>query len=381
MTTDRVRRASLVIAALAAWVATAAADDRPLPFVGSVQLDYLTVPTADPANPGTLDGSTLEVSLRASRELGDHAEATIKVCFACHGFEAGAAYVDLRAADELVVRFGRMTPSFGAFPERHDPANHRTSDKPLAYDMGRMLELRAWNEGILPTPWVDNGVEVRGTHFADRGHVDYAAYLLSGPKAGSDAVDFDFTLSRSPAEYYTDTNSQPIVGARGAGTLELGDDAEVTAGASAMVGTYDPARRLDFQIVGVDVVARLPAVTLRGEYLVRRTRVSVGDDPAARWKYGPGPDGTYASYFVKDGFYVEAEVPIDRVDLIARWDGLRRKGNVVATSPLTSRAAMYRYTAAAAVRIETVRLKGSIELYDLDTSRELALHVGVATAF
>ena len=101
-----------------------------------------------------------------------------------------------------------------------------------------------------------------------------------------------------------------------------------------------------------------------------------------RWKYGPGPDGTYADYFVKDGFYLEGEVPVGRVELIARWDGLRRKGNVLVTSPLTSRAAMYRYTAAAAVRSDpAVRLKGSVELYDLGTSRELALHLGVATPF
>ncbi|MBP6845994.1 MAG: hypothetical protein KA201_19705 [Kofleriaceae bacterium] len=392
MTTERqrVRRqprpravAIAVIALLAlVGVGPAAADDRPLRFVGSVQLDYLTVPTADPANPGTLDGSTLEVSLRASRELGEHAEATIKVCFACHGFEAGAAYVDLRAADELVVRFGRMTPAFGSFPERHDPANHHTSDKPLVYDMGRMLELRAWNEGILPAPWVDNGVEVRGTHFVERGRLDYAAYLLSGPKAGADATDFDFTLSRSPGQYYTDTNSQPIVGARVAGTIEFDDARDLTVGGSAMAGTYDPGRDLDFVIAGVDAVARLGAVTLRGEYLVRRTRVAIGDAPALRWKYGPGPDGTYADYFVKDGFYLEGEVPVGRVELIARWDGLRRKGNVLVTSPLTSRAAMYRYTAAAAVRIDpAVRLKGSVELYDLGTSRELALHLGVATPF
>jgi hypothetical protein len=373
---------ALAAAALLAFAGAAAADEHPLRFVGSVQLDYLSVPTADPANPGTLDGSTLEVSLRASRELGEHAEATIKVCFACHGFEAGAAYVDLRAADELVVRFGRLTPAFGSFPERHDPANHHTSDKPLVYDMGRMLELRAWNEGILPAPWVDNGVEVRGTHFVERGRLDYAAYLLSGPKGGADAADFDFTLSRSPGQYYTDTNSQPIVGARVAGTLEFDDASDVTVGASSMLGTYDPARKLSFVIAGVDVVARLAFATLRGEYLVRRTEVAIGDTPALRWKYGPGADGAYADYFVKDGFYLEGEVPLGRVELIARWDGLRRKGNVLVTSPLTARAAMYRYTAAAAVRIDpAVRLKGSLELYDLGASRELALHLGVATPF
>ena len=59
---------------------------------------------------------------------------------------------------------------------RHDPANHNTSDKPLVYDMGRMLRLRQWNEGVLPAPWVDNGVEINGTHFfGKRAQFDYAA--------------------------------------------------------------------------------------------------------------------------------------------------------------------------------------------------------------
>jgi len=48
---------------------------------------------------------------------------------------------------------------------RHDPANHCLSDKPLAYDMGRMLRLRDWNLGVLPSPFPDNGVEASGRHW------------------------------------------------------------------------------------------------------------------------------------------------------------------------------------------------------------------------
>ena len=44
-----------------------------------------------------------------------------------------------------------------------------------------------------------------------------------------------------------------------------------------MAGTYDPGRDLDFVIAGVDAVARLPVVTLRGEYLAL-----LGGDAAAR---------------------------------------------------------------------------------------------------
>src|SRR5206468_578425 len=141
-----------------------AAADRMRTFAGSIQLDYLA--TTDPhARQSTLDGSTVELSLKLVVDLGHSASATVKACFACHGFEAGMAYVELRSSDELRLRIGRMTPAFGAFPQRHDPANHNTSDKPLPYDMGRMLRLREWNEGVLPTPWVDNGIELVGTHF------------------------------------------------------------------------------------------------------------------------------------------------------------------------------------------------------------------------
>jgi hypothetical protein len=307
----------------------------------------------------------------------------VKACFACHGVELAMIYVDLRAADEFTVRIGRMTPELGSFPSRYDPANHRTSDKPLIYDMGRMLRLRDWNEGILPAPWVDNGVEAFGTHFFSGGRIDYAAYLMAGPKAGPDPVDIDFTLSRSPAQYYVDNNSAPVAGARLGGTIELGGDASLALGVSAMAGHYDPQRNLRFVIAGADAVLDLAKAVIRAEYLLRRTELSLGDDPASRFKYGPGPDGQFADYFTKDGFYVEAEVPVPRVDLIARWDGLRRRGNVLATSDLSSRSTLYRYTLAAAVRVESeIRIKASAELYDFnDFANEVALHVGVATAF
>jgi hypothetical protein len=249
--------------------------------------------------------------------------------------------------------------------------------------MGRMLRLRDWNEGIMPAPWVDNGIEAFGTHFFSGGQIDYAAYLVAGPKAGPDAVDFDFTLSRSPAQYYVDNNSAPVAGGRIGGTIELGGDASLTLGASAMAGHYDPHRTRSFYVAGADAVLDLAKAVLRAEYLLRRTEMSLGDDPASRFKYGPGPDGTFADYFVKDGFYVEAEVPVPRVDLIARWDGLRRRGNVLATSALSSRSTLYRYTVAAAIRVDSeIRIKASAELYEFsDFDREVAFHFGVATAF
>src|SRR4029077_1572061 len=177
-----------------------------LTFAGSLQLDYLAVPTDSHAQATTLDAATVELSLKMTKDISKDVSATVEECFACHGCEAGMAYIELRHTEERRVRVGRMTPAFGSFPLRHDPANHLTSDKPLPYDMGRMVRRLDWNEGILPAPWVDNGIEVAGTHFFDGGQLDYAVYAMSGPKGGPDAADFDFAASHSPAQYYVDNN-------------------------------------------------------------------------------------------------------------------------------------------------------------------------------
>ncbi|HET9990208.1 MAG TPA: hypothetical protein VFQ65_16875, partial [Kofleriaceae bacterium] len=357
-------RLVFALAALVVLIATAHADDSGRTLAGSVQLDYLAVPTDPHARETTLDGATVELSLKLTKDFTKTTSASVKVCYACHGFEVGMAYVELRAADELRLRVGRMTPAFGSFPLRHDPANHMTSDKPLPYDMGRMIHRLEWNEGILPAPWVDNGAELGGTHFWDGGRVDYAAYAVSGPKGDADAPDFNFVSSRSPSEYYVDNNSQPAVGARISTALDFADDVVLELGASGMAGHYDPDRKLGFAVGGVDAVLQLGTAVLRAEYLLRATQVALGTDPATRFKYGPGPDGQYADYFTKDGFYAEGEVPVGSVSLIARWDGLRRRGNVLATSQLSSNASVYRYTAALAYRlISGIRVKTSVEYY------------------
>jgi hypothetical protein len=360
----------------------ARADEFRHNFAGSVQIDYLAVPTEEVAADQGFDGATVELSLKLAVDFGDRVSANVKLCVACHGLEVGLASFDLRIADELNVRVGRFIPAFGSFPIRHDPANHRTSDKPLPYDMGRMLRLREWNLGVMPAPWVDNGVEVSGTLFGSRGQLDYAAYAVSGPKAGNDALDLDFIQSRSPDRYYLDNNSEPSVGGRLAGTLEVGA-LVVSLGASAMVGRYDPDKRLAYQVGGADLVVQLGSVTLRSEYLIRRTEMALGDDPAERFRYGPGPDGRFDNYFLKDGFYGELEVPVGPFELLGRFDGLRRRGNVAATSPLRSKSALYRSTGALAYRLPGgLRLKASGEFYDFsDFEDEVAIHLGIAGSF
>lgn len=373
----------LAAAAIAAAPAAFADDTIERNFAGSIQLDYMAIPTESVARKISLDAATVEVSLKVTQDFGDQMSASIKLCVACHGVEVGTAFFDLRVADELSFRVGRFTPQFGAFPVRHDPANHRTSDKPLPYDMGRMLRTTDWNMGILPSPWVDNGVELSGTHFfSEAVQFDYAGYAVAGPRSTNDAVDFDYKLSRSGESYYVDNNSRPSVGARAALNVIHGATT-ITGGLSAMAGTYDPENKLNFAVVGADLLVQISRIFLRAEYLVRRTEMSLGSDPSLRFKYGPGKNGAYDPYFLKHGFYAELELPLgDRFDAIVRWDGLRRQGNVVRTSELRSDSALLRYTAGGSYRLQgATRIKLSGELYDFsDFQDEIAIHLALTGA-
>jgi hypothetical protein len=308
----------------------------------------------------------------------------VKVCVACHGFEVGMAFFDIRVVDQLNVRVGRFTPSFGEFPVRHDPANHRTSDKPLPYDMGRMLRHEEFNQGVLPAPWVDNGLELNGTHyFGEKVQLSYAAFAVGGPRAGTEPVDFDYKLSRSGEAYYIDNNSRPVIGGQVVLGL-IGGDVTGSIGASMMTGTYDPEHKYKFGIYGAHANVRVKNVSLRLEYLVRRTKMAMGADPESEFKYGPGSDGRYDPEMVKDGAYAELEVPLGQhLTLVLREDGLRRRGNVLRTSAMRSDSALLRHTAGLAIGIgQSVRLKLSYERYDFsDFDDEDVIHTGIAGPF
>lgn len=370
----------VAVTAVLAAAGPAAADTLERNFAGSIQLDYMAVPSESIGRRIALDSATAEVSVKVTQDFGDNVSANIKLCIACHGIETGMAFFDLRVADELNFRVGRFTPQFGSFSIRYDPANHRTSDKPLPYDMGRMLRYSEWNMGVLPSPWVDNGVELSGAHyFTDDVRLDYAAYAVAGPRAQSGAADFDYQLSRSGDAYYVDNNSRPSLGANAAINIVAGKTT-VTAGASGMFGTYDPDNKLHYQIAGVHLVLQLSRVFLRAEYLGRRTEMALGDVPAQRFQYGPGKDGKYDPYFLKQGWYAELELPAsDHVDVILRWDGLRRQGNVLRGSELRSDSTVLRYTAGASIKVrDAVRIKLSGEFYDFhDFTDEVAIHLAL----
>lgn len=353
-------------------------------FAGSVQLDYMAVPTEERGRDLGLDGATVEASLKLAMDFSSNISASVKVCVACHGFEVGMAFFDLRVADQLNIRVGRFSPAFGEFPLRHDPANHRTSDKPLPYDMGRMLRMTEWNQGVLPAPWVENGIEVNGTQFAgDHVQIDYAAYAIGGPRAGADPMDFDFRASRSGDTYYIDNNSRPALGGQAVVTL-LAGATSFALGGSMMRGTYDPNHQHRFAIYGAHAVLRIKDVFVRAEYLHRLTAMALTENPAERFRYGPGADGMYDRFFVKEGAYAELEVPLGRrVSAVVREDGLRRRGNVAMNSALRSDSAILRHTAGLAVLLRSsLRLKLSYEYYDFsDFSDESTAHIGIAGPF
>jgi len=374
------RRASIGAFALLGFVALdAEAFEIERNFAGSAQLDYLAIPTSFPARGLSFDGFTTELSLKLAVDFSENISASVKVCYGCHGFETDMAHVDLRVADQLNVRVGRMNPSFGDFPLRHDPANHKTSSKPLPYDMGRMLRLREWNMSVLPSPYVDNGVELSGTQwFGDDAQLDWAAYVVSGFKGQNDGVDLDFVQSRSGSLYYVDNNSEPAAGGRVAFTANIGDEVTATLGASGMWGRYDPAAELDYLIVGADLYARFSDLVLRAEYLARRTEHGSGAD---RFRYALDPARAFS---LKEGFYAEAEYPLlDNLELIARVDGLRRVGNVPLTSALRSESRILRYTLGTNLLITRgLRIKAAVEGWDFSDFRdELAIHVGVVANF
>jgi hypothetical protein len=380
-----------LFAALFALVTPARAIERT--FAGSAQIDYLAVPTqpSGDANGGTgntFDGFTFEASMKAAVDITNHLSANVKVCYGCHGFEIDMAYFDLRVVDELNFRLGRFSPGFGSFNLRHDPANQKLSDKPLPYDMGRMLRNDAWGYSVLPSPFPDNGFEIDGTHwFGPKTQLDYAAYAVAGFRTtGPNALDINFPLSHTyPYAFYVDNNARPTFGTRVSLTTKPGESSDLTFGASGMGGTYDDTNSLLYLILGGDVSLRLDRSNIRAEYLVRRTEFSTAEPSLLKYAISPNQ----GNYFTKHGAYLEVEQPLIRdLDLIARVDGMLRVGNVAAGSTLTNNSWMARETLGLAYGIErNLRLKGSVEYYEFsgaDVSgdkQDVAIHLGVTGTF
>lgn len=371
------------LAGLWALVCPRTATSQDHNFAGSLQTNYLWVPDQGEARAQAFDSFTNELALKVAVDFSPTLSANVKLCYGCHGLEVDMAFANLRVGDLLNIRLGRFNPSFGDFPARHDPANHRAADKPLPYDMGQMLRMRDYNLGVIPAPYVDQGLEVYGTHwFDDVAQLTYALYALSGLQAEQTGLDLNFSAGRAP--YYTDNNSEPAIGGRLTLTFQSSADVIFTVGGSAMAGRADPGRDHAYHLVGSDLYLRLYALELHAEYLLRRTEFAVTANPDSRFRYGPDAAGQYADYFLKDGFYVEADLlPSRYLEFILRVDGLRRRGNVAISSPLQKRSTVMRYTLGANVLVESsVRIKLSGEFYRFsDFDNQAAGNLGVTAAF
>jgi hypothetical protein len=192
----------------------------------------------------------------------------------------------------------------------------------------------------------------------------------------------NFVESRSP--YYVDNNARPTVGGRIALTGKLGPTADMTLGASAMGGTYDPMNDLTYVIAGGDFTLRIDRTTLRIEYLARRQEFDTSNPGI--FKYELAADR--GNFFVKHGGFVELEQPLTRwLDAIGRVDGMYRTGNVLTTSELSSRSSVLRGTLGLAIAVDrNLRIKASGEGWQWDDDeagrlRAASFHLGAVGTF
>lgn len=330
---------------------------------GSASIDYRYVTGPNPPqNPSPLgiNGLTFELAQKVVAEVGHGVNFTVKACGGCHGLEVDQGFGELRVKPFFNLRAGRINVPFGEFTVRHDPANFTTPSKPLPYAMGDMLEYgrEAFNLGIVPAPYVDNGLEFFGSlSLGDAAQLDYSVYVVKG-LAGDN--DLDFARSRN----YLDNNRTPAFGGR---LVLTGDD--WAFGASASAGTYDSRDALWYVMGGLEMYARLGPVVLRGEALARRTDL----DPSA-----PG----YAfelvdKWFLKGGWYAQIDwSPRADLTFIVRSDGLHRWGMPLPLTELAPVSGVQRQTAAVLFRThEHFAVKADYELWTFSGAPYQLRHV------
>ncbi len=351
------------LALLVSLFSTLALAADPLTFGASASLDYRYISGPNPpVNPSALGINSLglEVAAKAVVDIGHGTSFTIKACGGCHGIELDQAYGEVLYVDGLNVRAGRINVPFGEFNTRHDPANFVTPSKPLPYAMGDMLfyTSKGFNLGIVPTPFIDNGVEVFGTFsLGTKVQLDYSLYAGKG-LAGTN--DYDFASSRQ----YLDNNRTPSGGGR---VVLAGGDWAV--GGSFNAGAYDPKDSLLSMMGGFELYFRIGKVTFRGEGLLRRTDL---DPNAVGYAYN-----VVDTYIEKFGWYAQLDFELHRKFILAvRSDGIHRFGLPLPGSDLSPSAGMQRQTLAGLFRItENFALKADYELWTFSGVNYQTRHV------
>lgn len=332
-------------------------------FSGSAAVDYRYISGNNPqTNPSPLgiNGLTFEVAQKIVAEVGRGVSFSVKACAGCHGLEIDQGYGEVRLKPFFNVRAGRLNVQFGEFTQRHDPANFVTPSKPLPYAMGDMLQygMQGFNLGIVPAPWVDNGVEVFGSlPVSNSINLDYSVYAIKGLVGDN---DLDFARSRS----YLDVNRTPGFGGR---VVLTGDD--WSFGGSFSAGTYDPKDKLWYTMAGVELYLRFGPVVIRAEGLGRRTDL----DPTAPYAYQ-----VRDTFMLKAGWYVQADWAItDWVTVVLRSDGLHRWGLPLPGSDLSPSAGVLRQTAAVLFRVQDhLAIKADYELWTFSGVSYEMRHLG-----
>lgn len=332
-------------------------------FAGSASVDYRYVSGPTPeANPSILgiNGLTVEVAQKIVAEVGHGVSFSVKACGGCHGLEVDQAYGEYRFRSFLNARAGRLNVPFGEFTVRHDPTNFTTPSKPLPYAMGDMLAYTraGFNLGVVPAPWVDNGLELFGSlGFTDSTQLDYSVYVVKG-FAGDN--DLDFVRSRA----LVDNNKTPTFGGRLVLTTE-----DFALGVSGAAGTYDSKDALWLYLAGIDLYARVGDVTFRAELVGRRTDL----DPKETYAYQ-----VIDTFMLKAGWTAQVDwQALHSLTLIARSDGLFRLGLPLPESQLSPTAAAIRETLALLWRFnEYFAVKADYELWSFIGANEPMRHVG-----
>ncbi len=332
MSEPLMRRAWAFFSVLVLLAVPANAYDAVLSGSASVDYRYVSGPIP-PLNPSPLgiNGLTVEVAQKVVVDIGHGVSFSAKACGGCHGIEIDQAYGEVSLARGFNLRVGRLNVPFGEFTVRHDPSNFSTPSRPLPFAMGDMLQYgrEGFNLGIVPAPYVDNGVEIFGSlSLGQTTQFDYSLYAVKG-LAGDN--DLDFARSRT----YVDNNRLPAGGAR---LVLTGDNWAL--GGSVNGGTYDAADKLSYLMAGLELYLRLGPVTFRAEALGRRTDL---DPKAAGYRFV-----LTDAWFLKAGWYAQLDFELgSHVTAVLRTDGLQRLGMPLPGSDLLeSSSGVQRQTAA-----------------------------------
>lgn len=379
MTDRRATRLARPVAALAlalAFGGSARAADGII-YSGSAFVDYWGFLERDVADHAP-QGVAPSASVRLGLDVNDDLTFQTKACVSCHGVDFETISLDYQPKLWFNVQFGRIAVPFGDFSNRVDPTSYKTASPPLIYDMGRMAygSRSAMNLGVLPLPYVDTGVLLYGVRWlGERIQVWYGLYGVAGLRGSN---DIDWMAMRSVP--YNDNNRLPAGGARL--TLSYSPDpgsffGDASIGGSWTGGRYDRDATREYQAWAADATLRFGKLVLRGEYAARRTDL----DPTATYPYA-----LVDKWFLKEGFYGEAEVPLGSyLSAVYRYEELKRSGTPLpgATPELTSESKFVRHTGGLVVTpAQAIFVKLSWELWRTTDFGEFhTYHAGIGGTF